>query len=73
LVTTRQGTPKITDRLNAYLAGVISVYHLKQAVVAGSTTDDVAAILETHVDAIIKLETVLHKQGSALAQALSKK
>lgn len=72
LATTRQGGLKITDRLNSYLASIISVYRLKQADPTRPNTEDVIAILEAQVDAVIKLEAILHKQRSALVQALSK-
>ncbi|MCB0208396.1 MAG: sensor histidine kinase [Anaerolineae bacterium] len=66
LAYTRQKIPKITDRLTAYLAGLISIYYPVQPSV--ETAD-----LKAQVDTIIKLETALHQQQSELAKALVSK
>ncbi|MCB0225365.1 MAG: ATP-binding protein [Anaerolineae bacterium] len=63
LAYTRQRIPKITDRLTAYLAGLISIYYPAQPV-------EVTAGLEAQVDTIIKLESVLHQQQAELGKAL---
>ncbi len=66
---TRQGQPSITDRLNAYLAGVISIYYSDRL----AQPEAPSALLEAQLDFILKLEATLRQQRSALERELAGK
>jgi hypothetical protein len=63
LAYTRQGQPRITDRLNAYLAGVISLSYPEQFT---APSVDTGAAFEAQLDFMLKLEATLRKQQAAL-------
>jgi hypothetical protein len=68
LAYTRQGQPRITDRLNAYLAGVISLNYPERFM---DLAADPAAAFEAQLDFMFKLEATLRKQQAALERELT--
>ena len=57
LRTTRQGNPRASDRLNAYLAGILTVYGLNQ-----SADTDKDFVTEAQIDAQIGMMLALETQ-----------
>lgn len=59
---TQQGLPRLTDRLNAYLAGLLSIYDTRWRDVESETTWSVDQVLQAQVKYIFEMETALRKQ-----------
>lgn len=57
---TRQGQPRITDRLNAYLAAVLAVHSIQPDGV------DKQALLAQQLDVMMQMETILQQQGGKM-------
>lgn len=68
---TRQGAPVITDRLYAYLAGIISLHYPDSFAPPAAQNGDVAAWLAAQVDFIFKLEAALREQRSTFERELA--
>lgn len=61
----RQGIPRLTDRLNAYLAGILSTYSWESLLAEGSALIDPEGLLENQLNLIYLLEENLRRQSTS--------
>jgi len=66
LSLSRQGIPRLTDRLNAYLAGVIATYACEWSPTETPGNADPQSLLEAQLNTFIQLEENLRQQRARL-------
>lgn len=62
LTLSRQGIPRLTDRLNAYLAGILATYSWEFYPPEALSAPSTESLLEAQLNAIIQIEENLRQQ-----------
>ena len=73
MVYTRQGQPRVTDRLSSYIAATVSIHYKDQFYTEyGHVPDDYASLFDDQVDFIFRLESALREHLPAIERELAR-